>query len=794
MMTANLPRQSTPFIGRTDELAAITARLADPHCRLVTVLAPGGMGKTRLALQVAADQSADFAEGVFFVPLAPVGSPDLLATAIADALQISFYGSEDPGLQFVRHLREKELLLVLDNFEHLLAGIDLLTQILDAAPAVKLLVTSRERLNVQEEWVFELEGLAFPQEPGDAPLESYSAVQLFVQRAHQMKSSFSINDNQEAVQIICQRVEGMPLGLELAATWLRVMSCQQIAAQMTRSLDLLTTPLRNVPERHRSLRAVFEQSWQLLSADERGVLMKLAVFRGGFDLEAAEQVAGASLPLLAGLADKSMIRLNPSGRYDLHELLRQFALDKLIEADQIAATNHRHLEYCLRLAEQAETYLYGPEQEVWFDRLEVDHDNIRAALASALSDENAEMGLRLVASLRWFWELRTHFLDGYGWIAKLLILGGDVSIRLRSRTYEVAAVLVHPSDGELAQTYAKQSLTLARAVGDPAQLAWALSTLGFYGQRSSLDREIAYLEESLALSRASGDDFCLNHNLRRLAVARINKTDFDRALPLAEEALALARAAQDKNAIAWSLIILGRVIVLRQHDYERAKALLEEGMALSPSIHDKVLLIFTMVGLGHIALIQSDADHAERYSRQGLTVVNEIGFDLLRTRATFVSDAGWLASLRGDWERAAILLGAGSAGFGGNAGPFYDYEPVTALVRAQLDPDVFAAAWSKGQTMPIEAVIALVLQSQLPPQRSKPASSPSTDQPLLDPLSERELEVLRLIAEGLSNAEIANQLVIGVSTVKKHVNHIFSKLGVESRTQALIRAGELNLL
>ncbi|MBZ0301236.1 MAG: AAA family ATPase, partial [Anaerolineae bacterium] len=328
MAIINLPPQPTSFIGREHEIAQLTALLADPNCRLLTLLGPGGIGKTRLSVQAATSQTR-FRDGVYFVPLAPLSSPDLLPTAIASALQIVLYDANSIQHELTNYLREKHMLLVLDNFEHLLDGVDLLTGILQAAPQIKFLVTSRERLNVLEEWVLLLEGLSFPDDRTNIPLESYSAVQLFTQRARQAQVNFSLDDNAQAVRQICQQVEGMPLGLELAATWLRVMSSQQIAEHMESSLGFLTTPVRNVAERHRSMRAVFEQSWKLLSAGEQDVLMRLSVFRGGFDLGAAGQFAGASLDILAALADKSLIRVNHDGRYDLHELLRQFAEQQL---------------------------------------------------------------------------------------------------------------------------------------------------------------------------------------------------------------------------------------------------------------------------------------------------------------------------------------------------------------------------------------------------------------------------------------------------------------------------------
>ena len=333
MLSANLPSPTTSFVGRTEELSNISALLAAPDCRLLTLLGPGGIGKTRLALQAAEDQVPCFSHGVYFVSLAPVASVELLPLAVAGALQLSFYSRKDLRTQLIHALCEKRMLLLMDGFEHLLTGSDLLTDVLQAAPGVKFLVTSRERLNVQEEWLLMLTGLRVPNGGDPEPLEDYSAVQLFGQRARQMQPSFQLSDNAEAVTTICQRVEGMPLGLELAACWLRAMSCRQIAAHMG-SLDFLTSPLRNVPERHHSLRAVFEQSWRLLSEDERAVLTRLSVFRGGFDLPAAEQVAGATPLLLASLVDRALIRLNHSERYDIHELLRQFAAEKLEQAGE----------------------------------------------------------------------------------------------------------------------------------------------------------------------------------------------------------------------------------------------------------------------------------------------------------------------------------------------------------------------------------------------------------------------------------------------------------------------------
>ncbi|MFQ6049389.1 MAG: BTAD domain-containing putative transcriptional regulator, partial [Phycisphaerae bacterium] len=291
---------ATPLFGRADELREIVSRLDNPFCRLLTLTGPGGIGKTRLAMQVAADKSGDFQHGVYFVPLAALSSPDFLVPAIAEALKLSLASSRSPRMQLLGYLRDKALLLVLDNFEHLVGGTSLLTDILTQAPQVKLLVTSRERLNLQREWVFEVQGLSCPEDANAADAEEHGAVQLFLHAARRLRPDYALTDrNRPAVIRICHLVGGMPLGIELAAGWVRILSTTAIADEIAHNLDALATTMRDVPERHRSLRAVFEESWQHLTPAEQAVFRRLSVFRGGFSREAAEQVARARLRILS---------------------------------------------------------------------------------------------------------------------------------------------------------------------------------------------------------------------------------------------------------------------------------------------------------------------------------------------------------------------------------------------------------------------------------------------------------------------------------------------------------------
>ncbi len=376
-----LPPQSTPFVGREEELTQLAGLLDNQACRLITLVGPGGIGKTRLAVRAAA-ASVGFRDGIYFVPLVGVASSDLLVSAMADALGLTLYGGKSLQEQLLDALREKEMLLLMDNFEHLLPAAEWVAEILRAAPRVKILVTSRERLNLQEEWLISVGGLCYPPKEMEVLStschEPYAAVQLFVQGAQRVRLGFVLTEaDQPFVVRVCQLMDGMPLAIELAANWVRLLSCQEVSARLEKSVDFLTTACRDLPARHRSIRAVFDQSWQMLSPDERAVFKRLTVFRGGFRSEAAESVADTTLERLASLVDKSFLRRNPAGRYEIHELLRQYGEEKLSEEEK-RQVHEAHCITFIKFLHDRESNSSKGKLKTAFNEVAEEIENIRA--------------------------------------------------------------------------------------------------------------------------------------------------------------------------------------------------------------------------------------------------------------------------------------------------------------------------------------------------------------------------------------------------------------------------------
>ncbi|MBK7895517.1 MAG: hypothetical protein IPJ90_11700 [Anaerolineaceae bacterium] len=419
----NLPPQPTPFVGRTEELAQISACLQNPDCRLLTIVGVGGMGKTRLALQGAeqAHRRRLFLHGVFFVPLVGVDSRTLLVTAVAIACGLQFSGSQNPTAQLLAFLRDRELLLVLDNFEHLLDEAIWLVQLLQQAPGIKLLLTSREPLHVQWETTLVLDGLALPPSAASpAAAAQYSAVQLFASRAHAAQPGFDLTAETLApVTQVCRLVDGMPLALELAAASLRHYTCAELAAALSFNVDVLAASYRDMPPRHRSLRAVFAHAWGLLNPAEQALFAALSVFTGSFDLAAAETVCAASRPLLAALVDKSLLR-HTAGRYQLHNLLRHYAAQAVPESQQ-QALRQRHAAFYTERLRQQENTLFTPAESQTFQAIQSDLENIRAAWSWVRINEDLYLMQAGLSTLRSFYNVQSRFVEGAEWLAETAV-------------------------------------------------------------------------------------------------------------------------------------------------------------------------------------------------------------------------------------------------------------------------------------------------------------------------------------------------------------------------------------
>lgn len=627
----NLPTQTTAFIGREAEMAEIKRLLlAEADCRLLTLVGPGGIGKTRLALATATQTLNAFTDGACFVSLAPVSEVEFLVAAIADALRFSFHGAGEPKVQLLDYLRPKQLLLVVDNFEHLLGGADLLSDILRQAPHVTVLATARERLNLQEEWVYTVEGLAIPAAAEMTAMPSiseYSAVALFVQRARQVVNGFSPTPAEmTAIVRICQLVEGMPLGLELAAPWVRTLSCREIAQEMQQNLDFLTTSLRNLPERHRSLRAVLAQSWQRVTLAEQTVLQGLSVFRGGCTREAAEQVTGARLDVLKSLVDKAFLYRTNTGRYELHELMRQYSAELLSLAPEgEREARNRHCAYYTHWLQRQESKLKGANQAIALAEIEADIQNIRNAWQWAVMHGQIEYLQQTVESLNFFYHWQWMFLEGENvcrhtieslpllktpmklrLLAQLLAWQGVFNYKLGNTTRQeqllqhCIAVLDSPDlvnediratrafallymksqYKEEAKRFRLQSLALYQAINDKWGMASAFNAVGAAYEMLGIHPEgEKYRQESLQIWQEIDSKAEIAAILANLGLSAISRGDYHQAEKLAREGVDTIRTTRRPTEVTRSLRALGTVL-LYSGQFEECIATLKATLAI----------------------------------------------------------------------------------------------------------------------------------------------------------------------------------------------------------------------
>jgi predicted ATPase/DNA-binding CsgD family transcriptional regulator len=762
----NLPVQLSSFVGREKELAEVKQLLENN--RLLTLTGSGGCGKTRLALAVAAELVEGFEDGVWMVELAPLADPSLVPQAVASTVGVR----EQPGRSLTEalsdYLEAKKVLLVLDNCEHLVeACADLAEALLQSCPELRVLTTSREALGIAGEVAWLVPSLGLPdlrRLPAVENLARYESAHLFVERATAVKPTFTLTEqNAPALAQVCYRLDGIPLAIELAAARAKVLSVEQISERLDDCFVLLSAGGRTAVPRHRTLLATMDWSHELLPQKERELFRRLSVFAGGFILDAAESICAAEdferdevLDLLSHLVDKSLVLVaeqDGEARYRLLETVRQYGWEKLEGSGEAQQVRERHAGYYLALAEEAESELKGERQVAWLERLEREHDNLRAAIAWLLGRGESEKVARLGWALWLFWGIRGYFAEGRRSMEQALWAEGSMPASARAKALYVEGMMAnYQGDHRSAEPLVGESIGLFRELDDRLGIAYALSNAGFaaLGQGQH-QRAITLTEEAVDLFLEEDEKWGAAIELSFLAVAWRDQGDHERAKLLAERGLALSREVGERQTITASLYTLA-TLAQAERDHERAKKLFEEGLKLSAELGNEADVAHCLEGLASIA------------------------------------------GAEGRIVRAARLWGAEEALLEKIEAAVYTYVPDRSLHRSRvaaaqalLGEEAWDAAWAEGRTMSLEHTIEYALDHSAPPETATPEAPPAG-------LSAREAEVLRLVSTGLTNAEVAEQLFLSSRTVDWHLGSIYRKLGFHSRTEAARFAVEHGLL
>ena len=733
-----LPLQHTPLIGREKEVSEVCQRLSRPEVRLLTLTGAGGTGKTRLGLQVAAELTEEFEDGVFFVSLAAVRDPQLVVGGVAGTLGVKEAGGQPLLESLEYYIGEKRMLLLVDNFEQVLEAAPMVSELLSAAPNLKVLATSRIplRLYGEHEYAVPPLGLPDPERPPSVErLTHFEAVRLFVERAQAAKADFSVsNENAQAVAEICVRLDGLPLAIELAAARIKLLTPHAMLGRLGDRLKLLTGGARDVPERQRTLRSTLDWSYGLLGEGEKALFGRLSVFAGGRTLEAIEAICDAEddLPVdvldgLASLVDENLLKqeegVGKVPRFVMLETIHEFAREKLQEIGEAEELRRLHAQYFLALAEEAEPQVEGSQQPVWLARLEEEHDNIRAALSWSLGQgEDAELALRMGAALGEFWYWQGHFAEGLRWLEEALAKSSPAPRAARAKAmFRVSWLASQQGDLDRAIEAGEDGLELEgverfrTASGDSTASNLRRALAMAVGNRGELDRAKELLEESLALSREAGSIRGAAHSLWALGVTYMMGGELDRATELLEEALTLWRASGDPAIIAGILTHLGHTLLL-QGDIERATAVSEEAASmLRERTNRNYYLAEVLENLGWAALLQGSSEQAKALFAESLGLRRELG-DKLTAPNTLEALAS-AAAAQGEAERTARLYGALEKlsevmGIPQDAGEDALTGPYLAAARSQLDEAAWQEAWAQGRAMTLEEAISYALREE----------------------------------------------------------------------------------
>ena len=757
----NLPLQLTTFVGRTHEKSEVKRLLGSS--RLLTLMGAGGAGKTRLALKVASETRERFPDGVWLVELGPLSDPALVARTAATALGVADQGEKPPLAALLEALRNRRLLLVLDNCEHLIGAASKFAEtLLRSCPEVRFLATSREALGIAGETAWRVPSLSVPDDRGTQATDrvrDYEAIQLFETRAQASDPGFHVTpENAAAVVQVCRRLDGIPLAIELAAARVNMLTVEDLRAKLDDRFVLLTGGSRTALPRQQTLRAAMDWSYDLLPENERALLRLLSVFAGGWTLDAAEAVCSTVaikrsdvLALLGRLVDKSLVLTDTRygrARYRLLETVRQYARDRLVESGGAAEIRRRHRDWYGAVAEQGSTMLRGPEQAVWMERLEVEHDNFRAALEwSAVDPAGAEAGLRLAGALMWFWFIRGHWREARMRLERALERGGEAS-----------------------------ETVLPAVMQGAAFFAWRLGD-------NTRTNELG--AEGLALCRRLDDKPNMALMLMWLGIAAIRALDYERATGFFGECVEVARGLGDTWTAALATAQAG-IVARHLGDCNRAIVLHNESLAVTRRLGDGFTTVYNFRNLGNDTLQLGDYARAESYFLEGLKLGGQAAHHAPWVTEECVEGLAQVACGQGRYERAARLFGAVDRLFQiiGHRRSTRDQTGVEeriASARRGLGDAAFEKAWADGQAMTIEQAVDYALERGEP---EKPSKSRQPGKELEgDPLTAREHEVATLVARGQTNREIAAALVISERTADAHVQNILNKLGFSSRAQ-----------